>query len=78
MSLLRQLKNKGQFFSPSSTPKSGLHSGKPLLSVWWNTRGLISFELLKKGSTADLSCQQLNRVDQAPIEKHPSLVDSKG
>ena len=35
-----------------------------MLSVWWGVRGIIHWEILPDGCTitADLYCQQLNRV----------------
>ena len=37
-----------------------------MLSVWWGVRGIIHWELLPKNSTitADLYCEQLDRVAQ--------------
>ena len=57
-----------QWLSPGQTgvvtPKLDLHSKKVMLSVWWSVRGIIQWEILPDGCTitADLYCQQLNRV----------------
>ena len=46
------------------TPKPDLHPKKVMLSVWLGVRGIIHWEILPDGCTitADLYCQQLNRV----------------
>ena len=46
------------------TPKKEIHDKKIMLSVWWNTRGVIYWELLPNDATmiSDLYCQQLDRV----------------
>ncbi|CAF1511105.1 unnamed protein product [Adineta ricciae] len=47
-----------------ATPKTDPHPKKLMLSVWWSIKGVIHWELLPNGYTitADLSCQQLDRV----------------
>ena len=52
---------------PKPTPKPEIHGKKALLCVWWNTKGLVHFEVLDYGQTvtADLYSNQLDRVDQA-------------
>lgn len=47
-----------------ATPKSDLHPKMVMLSVWWGVKGVVHWELLPTGSTitADLYCQQLDRV----------------
>ena len=46
------------------TPKPDLHPKKVILSVWWGVRGIIHWKILPDGCTitANLYCQQLNRV----------------
>ena len=46
------------------TPKSDLHPKMVMLSIWWGVRGIIHWEILADGCTitADLHCQQLDRV----------------
>ena len=48
------------------TPKTELHPKKVMLSIWWNVRGIIHWELLPTGSTVttNIYCQQLNRVQR--------------
>ena len=47
-----------------AAPKNRLHSKKIMLTVWWGIRGVIYQELLLTGTTvtADIYCQQLDRV----------------
>ena len=47
-------------------PKTDLHPKKVMLSVWWEVKGVIHWETLPNGCTitADLYCQQLDRVAQ--------------
>jgi histone-lysine N-methyltransferase SETMAR len=77
-------KRTNQWLFPGQTPvptaKPGLHPQKVLLCVWWDCIGVIHFEVLEMGQTitADLYCQQLDRLHQALIEKRPALVNRKG
>lgn len=77
-------KRKRQWLSSNqtaiATPKPGLHPKKALLSVWWNARGIVHFEVLRPGQTinADFYCEQLDRLNQALIKKYPALVNRKG
>lgn len=61
----RQWLSPGQ--PPKPMPKRDIHGKKNLLCIWWNSQGLVYFEVLEKGQTvtADLYSQQLGRVDQA-------------
>ena len=60
--------HRRQWVSPGqtgvATPKADLHSKKVMLSVWWSVNGIIHWEILPNGRTitADLYCQQLDRV----------------
>jgi histone-lysine N-methyltransferase SETMAR len=47
-----------------ATPKTDPHPKKLMLSVWWGIKGVIYWEVLPNGYTitADLYCQQLDRV----------------
>ena len=53
---------------------------KVMLSIWWNSKGVIQLKLLERGKTitADLYCDQLDRLKQALKKKHPALVNRKG
>jgi len=50
------------------------------LSVWWNCRQVVHYQLLPPGQTitADLYSQQLQRVHRALRQKEPALVNRKG
>lgn len=54
---------------PAARP--GLHPKKIMLSVWWDSEGIIHWELLPDGYTitADVYCEQLDRVQEALREK---------
>ena len=53
------------------TPKPDFHPKKVMLSVWWGVRRIIHWEILSDSCTitADLYCQQLNRVAAKLKEK---------
>ena len=61
-------KHKRQWLSPGqtgvATPNTGLHPKRVMLSVWWGVNGIIFWEILPNGYTitADIYCQQLDRV----------------
>jgi histone-lysine N-methyltransferase SETMAR len=58
----RQWPSVGQ--TGTVTPKNDLYPKKVMLRVWWNIKRIIYWELLPNGCTvtADLYCQQLDRV----------------
>ena len=58
----RQWLGVGQ--SGVATPKRDLHPKMVMLSVWWNARGVIHWELRPTGNTVtvDVYCEQLDRV----------------
>ena len=57
------------------TPKNDLYPKKVMLSIWWNIRGIIYWELLPTGSTvnADLYCEQLDRVAEKLYKKQDRI-----
>lgn len=59
--------------SVKSLPKRDLHGYKVMLSIFWDQRGIIYFELLDKGKKVDghLYQQQLIRLKQVLHEKRP-------
>ncbi|XP_014488991.1 PREDICTED: histone-lysine N-methyltransferase SETMAR-like [Dinoponera quadriceps] len=65
---------------PQTTSKADIHQKKILLSIWWNWKGVVFFELLPKNRTinTDVYCQQLNKLNAAIKEKRPELVNRKG
>lgn len=65
---------------PQTTSKPGLTANKVMLSVWWDCKGIVHYEVLEPGQTIDsaLYCQQLTRLQQAIQNKRPELVNRKG
>ena len=55
--------------APIPTAKPNKFGKKVMLCVWWNTRGIVHYEVLENGETVDshLYCQQLERVNQELI-----------
>lgn len=66
--------------TPISTPRPGLTLRKIMLCVWWDIRGIIHYELLKPGNTvtAEVYCQQIERLNEKLKVKRPSLINRKG
>jgi len=66
--------------TPEPTPKPGLHPRKVILCVWWDCYGVVYNELLEMGQTitANIYCQQLDRLKAALEEKRPGLVNRRG
>ena len=50
-----------------------------MLCVWWDHHCIIHLELLNRNETvtADLHVQQLQRIHQSLLKKHPTLVNQK-
>ena len=65
---------------PQTTSKAELHEKKIMLSVWWDWKGVVFFELLSRNQTisSDVYCRQLNKLNAAVKEKRPELVNRKG
>ncbi|XP_015432529.1 PREDICTED: histone-lysine N-methyltransferase SETMAR-like [Dufourea novaeangliae] len=63
-----------------STSKAELHQKKVMLSIWWDYKGVVYFELLPRNQTinSDVYCQQLLKLDEAIKEKRPELANRKG
>ena len=51
-----------------------------MLSVWWDWKGVVFFELLPKNQTnnSDVYCRQLNKLNASVKEKRSELVNLKG
>lgn len=68
---------KKQWLTPGQaaqhTPLAEIHPKKVMLSVWWDQKGIIYYELLKPKQTvtADLYSQQLMRLSEALARKRP-------
>ena len=56
---------------PSTVAKAGLHPKKVLLSIWWDWKGVIFYELLPQGETINSSkyCHQLDQLKAAIAKK---------
>ena len=50
-----------------------------MLSVWWNWKSVVFFELLPREQTinSDVYCRQLDKLNAAVKEKRPKLVNRK-
>ncbi|XP_044573801.1 histone-lysine N-methyltransferase SETMAR-like [Drosophila ananassae] len=66
--------------SSQTVAKSGLTAQKVLLSVWWDIRRIIHYEVLPYGQTinSDLYCEQLERLKIALEQKRSAMVNRKG
>lgn len=51
-----------------------------MLSIWWDYKGVVYFELLPNNLTinSDVYCQQLVKLEEAIKEKRPELANRKG
>lgn len=58
---------------PEPTPKPGMHPKKVMLSVWWDSQGVIFFQLLPPNTTinAVFYCNQLQQLADQLIIKRP-------
>lgn len=74
----KQWLNRGQ--TPLPTPKDGIHPKKIMLCIWWDMRGVVHWEFLDSNLTitADIYCQQLDRLHQELLHNRPSLINRKG
>ena len=51
-----------------------------MLSVWWDFKGIVYFELLPRNQTinSNVYCLQLMKLDKKNKEKRPELATRKG
>ena len=51
-----------------------------MLSVWWNWKGVVFFELLPRNQTInfDVYCRKINKLNAVVKEKRSKLVNRKG
>ncbi|KAG6803711.1 Ammar1 transposase [Apis mellifera caucasica] len=63
-----------------TTSKAGIHRKKVLLSVWWDYKGIVYFELLSPNRTINsvVYIEQLTKLNNAVEEKRPELTNRKG
>jgi histone-lysine N-methyltransferase SETMAR len=68
---LKRRKSLVNHSEPStSTPKPNIHAKKVLLSIWWDMKGVVYYELLDPGQTAEYY-QQLIRLSDVLEQKRP-------
>lgn len=67
----REWVNRGEKASPIA--KAGLHPKKCPLSLFWDTEGVVYWELMPQGATitGEVYSQQLDRLAEALVEKRP-------
>ena len=60
--------------------KASIHQKKVLLSVWWDYKGIVYFELLPPNRTINsvVYIEQLTKLNNAVEEKRPELTNRKG
>ncbi|GFV75089.1 histone-lysine N-methyltransferase SETMAR [Trichonephila clavipes] len=60
--------------------KADIHQKKVMLSVWWNFKGIVFFELLPDNTTinSEVYCHQLDKLNDALQQKRPELINRKG
>ncbi|XP_076381130.1 histone-lysine N-methyltransferase SETMAR-like [Megalopta genalis] len=66
---------------PAQTiPKVELHQKMIMLSIWWDYKGVVYFEVLPSNQTinSDVYCQQLMKLEEAIKVKRPKLANHKG
>ena len=63
-----------------STSKADIHQQKVMLSVWWNFKGIVFFELLPNNATINskVYCHQLDKLNDSLKQKRPELINRKG
>ena len=62
-----------------TTSKAGLHPKKVMLSIWWDWKGVLYYELLSENQTINSSkyCSQLAQMKAVLDKKRPELVNRK-
>ena len=60
-----------------TTLKADIHQKKVLLSVWWDYKGIVYFELLPPNRTINsvVYIEQLTKLNNAVEEKRPELTN---
>ena len=63
---------------PQTTPKAESHQKKIMMSIWWDWKGEVFFELLPRNQTinSDVYCRQLNKLNAAvkELKKHRKKI----
>jgi len=62
---------------PQTISKPGLTGNKVMLSVWWDWKGIVHYELLQRGETINsvLCYTQLGRLEEAIQKEQLELVN---
>lgn len=72
------MKHRKEWTTPGVAPKprvkADLHPKKRMISVWWDCKGLVHWEMLENNRTVDsnLYVAQLHRVNKAFQQKRPN------
>ena len=63
-----------------SISKADIHQKKVMLSVWWDFKGILYFELLQSNQAinSNVYCHQLMKLDNEIKEKRSELTTRKG
>ena len=63
-----------------STSKADIHQWKVMLSVRWDFKGIVYFELLPRNQTinSNVFCHQIMKLDNEIKEKRPELATCNG
>jgi len=66
--------------APERQAKADIHQKKVMLSIWWDWKGPVFYELLPKNKTinSDVYCEQLQKLNDAIAQKRPELINRKG
>lgn len=64
---------------PKTSSQADIHQKKVMLSVWWDFKGIVFFELLPRNQTinSNVYTQQLDSLNQSIAQKRPELVNRK-
>lgn len=63
-----------------TTSHPDIHQRKVMLSIWWDYKGIIYFEIQPKNVTinSNIYCEQLTNLNEALKKKRPELANRKG
>jgi len=65
--------------APEKQAKAEVHQKKVMLSMWWDWKGPVFYELPKnKTINSDVYCEQLQKLSDAIAQKCPELLNRKG
>lgn len=76
-------KRKKSWVSPgepsTSTPRRNIHGHKVMLCIWWDSEGIVYYELLKPNETvnAERYKQQLERLNENLMRKRPAIASNR-